>query len=90
MKERGNLYLGENDAVPDGEFIVAVVDRSIKTGEKLIAEDIHYVYVAHDNCLADKWIGLGIARKEVREGKDTLLLVAPGIKVTLAPECDED
>ncbi len=76
-QEHGKLCLATNEEVKKDQFVLARVNRDVQDGDKVIQHETTMLYASTDASIGDRFVGIGIIRKECTEGKNILLIVNP-------------
>ncbi len=82
-KESGQFFLSANDKVPPNAFVLNVSDIEIQTEDIVKIKHLHSVLVTVDAGLADKFVAIGIIRRENTKGIDVLMMVNPDAEVQM-------
>jgi hypothetical protein len=82
--ERGQFFLASNDKVPPNAFVLNTCDIEIHTGDHIKIDLLHPVLVTCDADDADKFVAIGIIRRENIQGRDCLMMINPEATVKMA------
>lgn len=82
-KEHGQLFLAVNEEIPLDGFVLNTCDIEIHPGDDVKIECLHPILVTLSADLAEKYIAIGIIRRECVKGRDCLLMTSPEAEVVM-------
>lgn len=82
MSQKPELLITTTDDVPKDRFFIADAKTPIDEGETLFAENTNVDFCGGNN-LADTWIGWGIVRMIVNNGKQAVMMFRKGQEIKL-------
>lgn len=82
-KERGEFFLASNEEVPLNGFVLTVSDIEIQPHDTVKVEHLKPVLVTVEASLAEKYIAIGIIRRENVKGNDVLMMINPEAEVKI-------
>ena len=82
-KEFGEFFLASNEAVPLNAFVLNVSDVEIHTDDTVKIEHLHPILVTCELTEADKFVAIGIIRRENIKGNDCLMMINPDATVRM-------